>query len=67
MCCCVDVKRPGARYFTVEDLILTVSERALLREVFARKGVEMTGGWRRLYIEELHGSYCSSGIIRVIR
>ena len=31
------------------------------------KGDEVTGEWRRLHKEELHGSYSSTNIIRVIR
>lgn len=60
------MKWPVARYFTVEDLNVTVNESTVLREEFGRKGAEVRGEWRMLYSEELHSSYCSPGIIRVI-
>jgi hypothetical protein len=50
----------------VEDLNVTVNESTVLREEFGRKGAEVRGEWRMLYSEELHSSYCSPGIIRVI-
>lgn len=50
----------------MEDTILTVSESTVLREVFGREGVNVTGGWRRLYSEGPHGSYCSPVVARMI-
>jgi hypothetical protein len=32
-----------------------------------QKRDEVTGGWRKLHYEELHGLYSSPGIVRVIR
>jgi hypothetical protein len=39
----------------------------VLRRIFGRKGDEVTGGWRKLHNEELHGLYSSPSIIRVIK
>jgi hypothetical protein len=39
----------------------------LLRTIFEPKRDEVTGGWRKLHNEELHGSYSSPSIIRVIK
>jgi hypothetical protein len=35
--------------------------------IFGPKRDEVTGGWRKLRNEELHGSYSSPGIVRVIK
>jgi hypothetical protein len=42
-----------------------VSENRVLRRTFAPKREEVTGGWIKLYNDELHGLY-SSPNIRVI-
>jgi hypothetical protein len=39
----------------------------LLRRIFRPKRDEVTGGWRKLLNEELHGVYCSPSIIRIIK
>jgi hypothetical protein len=49
-----------------EEHRLRVFENRLLRRIFGPKGDEMTGGWRRLHNEELHGLYSSPSIIRVM-
>jgi hypothetical protein len=35
--------------------------------IFGRKRHELTGGWRKLHIEELHNVYSSSSIISMIK
>jgi hypothetical protein len=44
-----------------------VFENRMLRRIFGPKRDEVTGGWRKLHNEELHGLYSSSSIIRVIK
>jgi hypothetical protein len=44
-----------------------VFENRLLRRIFGPKRDEVTGGWRKLHNEELHGLYSSSSFIRVIK
>jgi hypothetical protein len=44
-----------------------VFENRVLRRIFGPKKDEVTGGWRKLHNEELHGLYSSSGIVRVIK
>jgi hypothetical protein len=39
----------------------------VLRRIFGSKRDEVTGGWRKLHNEELHGLYSSPSIIRVIK
>jgi hypothetical protein len=50
-----------------EEHRLRVFENRALRRIFGRKRDEMTGGWRKLYNEGLHGLYSSPSIIRVIK
>jgi hypothetical protein len=38
-----------------------------LRRIFGPKRDEITGGLRKLHNEELHNSYCSPNIIRMIK
>jgi hypothetical protein len=38
-----------------------------LRRIFGLKRDEVTGGWRKLYNEELHNLYSSPSIIRKIK
>jgi hypothetical protein len=38
-----------------------------LRKTFGPKRDEVTGGWRKLYNEELHNLYSSPNIIRMIK
>jgi hypothetical protein len=42
-------------------------ENIVLRRIFGPKRDEVTGGWRKLHNEELHGFYSSPSIIRVIK
>jgi hypothetical protein len=46
---------------------LRVFENRVLRRIFGPKRDEVTGGWRKLHNEELHGLYSSPGIVRVIK
>jgi hypothetical protein len=46
---------------------LRVFENRVLRRIFGCKRDEVTGGWRKLHNEELHGLYSSPSIIRVIK
>jgi hypothetical protein len=46
---------------------LRVFENRVLRRIFGPKRDEVTGGWIKLYNEELHGLYSSPNIIRVIK
>jgi hypothetical protein len=39
----------------------------VLRRIFGHKRDEVTGGWRNLHNEELHGLYSSSSIVRLIK
>jgi hypothetical protein len=50
-----------------EEHRLRVFENRVLRRIFGPKRDEVTGGWRKLYNEELHGLYSSPGIVRVIK
>jgi hypothetical protein len=44
-----------------------VFENRVFRRILGPKRDEVTGGWRKLHNEELHGLYSSSGIVRVIK
>jgi hypothetical protein len=44
-----------------------VFENRVLRRVFGPKRDEVTGGWRKLYNDELHNLYSSPNIIRKIK
>jgi hypothetical protein len=46
---------------------LRVFENWVLRRIFGPKRDEVTGGWRKLHNEELHGFYSSPSIVRVIK
>jgi hypothetical protein len=50
-----------------EEHRLRVFENRVLRRLFGPKRDEVTGGWRKLHNEELHGFYCSPSIVRVIK
>jgi hypothetical protein len=39
----------------------------VLRRIFGHKRDEVTGGWRKLHNEELHGLYSSPGFVREIK
>jgi hypothetical protein len=42
-------------------------ENRLLWRIFGPKRDEVTGGWRKLHNEELHGLYYSTSIVRMIK
>jgi hypothetical protein len=44
-----------------------VFENRVLRRIFGPKRDEVTGGWRKLYNEELHNLYSSPSIVRMIK
>jgi hypothetical protein len=46
---------------------LRVFENRVLRRIFGPKRGEVSGGWRKLHNEELHGLYSSPDIVRVIK
>jgi hypothetical protein len=50
-----------------EEHRLRVFENSVLRRIFGPKRDEVTGGWRKLHNEELHGLYSSPSIVRVIK
>jgi hypothetical protein len=50
-----------------EEHRLSVFENRVFRRIFRPDGDEMTGGWRKLYNEELHNLYSPPNIIRVIK
>jgi hypothetical protein len=50
-----------------EEHRLRVFESRVLRRIFGPEMDEVTGGWRKLHNEELHGLYSSPSIIRVIK
>jgi hypothetical protein len=50
-----------------EEHRLRVFENRVLKRIFGPKRAEVTGGWRKLHNEELHGLYTSPSIVRVIK
>jgi hypothetical protein len=50
-----------------EEHRLSVFENRVLTRIFGPKRDEVTGGWRKLHHEELHGLYSSPSIARVIK
>jgi hypothetical protein len=50
-----------------EEHRLRVFENRVLRRIFGLARDEVTGGWRKLHKEELHGLYSSPDIVRVIK
>jgi hypothetical protein len=46
---------------------MRVLENRVLRRIFGLMRVEVTEGWRKLHNEELHNSYSSRSIIRMIK
>jgi hypothetical protein len=50
-----------------EEHRLMVFENRMLRRIFGPKRDEVTGGWRKLRNEELHGLHSSPSIVRVIK
>jgi hypothetical protein len=51
----------------IEEHRLRVFENRVLRRIFGLKRDEITGGWRKLHNEELHGLYSLPSIVRVIK
>jgi hypothetical protein len=52
---------------STEEHRLRVFNNKLLRKLLGPKRKEVTGGWRKLYNEELHNFCSSPHIIRVIK
>jgi hypothetical protein len=50
-----------------EEHRLRVFENRVLRRIFGPKRDKVTGGWRKLHNEELHGLYSSPSIVSVIK
>jgi hypothetical protein len=48
-----------------EERRLRVYENEVLR-IFGLNRDEVTGEWRKVHNEELHESYCSTNVVRVI-
>jgi hypothetical protein len=46
---------------------LRLFENRVLRRIFGLKRDEVTGDWRKLHNEELHNSYSSPNIIRMMK
>jgi hypothetical protein len=46
---------------------LRIFENRVLRRIFGPKRDEVTGGWRKLRNEVLHGLYSSPSFVRVIK
>jgi hypothetical protein len=51
----------------VEEHKLRVFENRVLRRIFGPKRDDVTGGWRKLHIGDLHNQYFSPSIIRMIK
>jgi hypothetical protein len=49
-----------------EEHKLRVFENRVLRRLFGQKRDGVTGGWRKLYKDELHNLYSSPSTIRLI-
>jgi hypothetical protein len=49
-----------------EEHRLRVFENRVLWRIFGPKRDEVTGGWRKLYNEELHNLYCSGIIMKMM-
>jgi hypothetical protein len=47
--------------------ILNIFVLCIINQIFGPKRDEVTGGWRKLHNEELHGLYSSPSIVRVIK
>jgi hypothetical protein len=50
-----------------EEHRLLVFENIVLRRIFGPKRDEVTEEWRKLHNEELHDSYSSSSIVRIMK
>jgi hypothetical protein len=51
----------------IEIISVMLSQNRMLRRIFGPKRDGVTGGWRKLYNEELHNLYSSPNIIRIIK
>jgi hypothetical protein len=51
----------------LQQIYVRVFENRVLRRIFGPKRDVVTGGWRKLHNEELHGLYSSPSIVRVIK
>jgi hypothetical protein len=47
-----------------EEHRLRVFENRVLKRIFGPKRDEVTGGWRKLHNEELHGLYSSPSVVK---
>jgi hypothetical protein len=50
-----------------EERRLRVFENRVFRRIFGPKRDEEAGGWRKLHNEELHNSYSSPSVNRIIK
>jgi hypothetical protein len=50
-----------------EELRLRVFENRVLRRIFVSKRDEVTGEWKKLHNEELHGLYLLHGVKSFLR
>jgi hypothetical protein len=50
-----------------EEHRLRMFGNSLLRRIFGQRSDDVTGGWRKLYNEELHDLYFSASIFKIIR
>jgi hypothetical protein len=50
-----------------EEHRLRVFENRVPRKIFGPKRDEVTGGWKKLHNEELHNTYFSLNVIRMIK
>jgi hypothetical protein len=50
-----------------EEHRLRMFENRVLNRIFGPKGIEVTGGWRKLHNGELHNLHTSPSIIRIIK
>jgi hypothetical protein len=67
---CILLARIGCETWSLtlrEEHRLRVFENRVLWRIFGPKRDEVTGGWRKLHNEELHGLYSSPSIVRVIK
>jgi len=46
---------------------LRVFENKVLRKIYRKKRDEMTGEWRRLHNEELHGLYDLPNVVKIMK
>jgi hypothetical protein len=51
----------------MEEHRLRISENRVLRRIFRPKRNEVTGGWRKLHIEEINKLYSSTSTVRTMK